>query len=593
MADQNEAEEIKQRLNIVEVIAPYVSLKKAGRNHKGLCPFHREKTPSFMVSEEKQIYKCFGCGEGGDVYDFVMKIEGLEFPDALKMLAERAGVILKPRRPLPAGTIDKTRSFDVNRLSALLWHKILMDHPAGKAAKDYLKKRKLIDETLRHFLIGFVPAGKITGEFLAHREVTAAEMAGAGHPEKFFARIMFPIFDVLGNIAGFSGRALKPDAQPKYLNTPETAIYHKSRILYGLNFARQTIKQLDQSIVVEGQMDVVLSHQIGIKNAVASSGTALTIDHLEILRRLSPNITLAFDQDEAGIKATKLALELALPLGLNVTIVSLDNVKDAGEAIAKDPKIWITAIKNARPAIAWLVDTAFREIAHDKNTRSLSGIEKKKIAGGVLPYLAKIADPVEQAHYLKALSIKLDVEPHSIERALAGQKRPSTAPPISEPISRNLDEELLGLILTYPDIWEKIDNAAITKRVKDNQLALVYSEIAKCYHKEHRQLLVCLKPNLPEDLYKQIKLLAFEAETANLDPVQAATEAVEIASRLKRDQTEKIKSDFASAIARAEKSGDRKQVKTLLSKLQEKVKGIKNNGKTKTNSGHSAGNQTV
>lgn len=575
---EKETEEIKHRLNIVDVINPYVSLKKAGANHKGVCPFHQEKTPSFMVSEEKQIFKCFGCGEGGDIFDFVMKIEGLDFGDTIRLLAERAGVKLTPLRPPEPGAVDKNRLFEINKLAALLWHKILTEHPLGKEAKQYLIDRKLTSETMRNFLIGYVPTSKVTGQFLSKRNVTANEMGKAGNPQRFYERIMFPIFDVLNHPIAFSGRTIKKGVEPKYLNTAESSIFHKSKTLYGLNFARAEIKRLDKAVVVEGQMDVVLSHQAGIKNAVASSGTALTADHLEILRRLTFNVVFAFDQDEAGQKATFAALELGLPLGLNITIVTLEGVKDAGEAIEKDPAIWLTAIENAKPAMSWLVEAAYRKVAGDKKTRALSGIEKKKIAGLLLPYIGKVSDLVEQSHYIKALGARLAIDENVLAKALQGKSAKTENADKPVVVTRDVPEKMLGLLIAYPKLGQNINLSDIALP-ETHRLFTVYREIKKCYNLGQQEILSCIKPTLTTEEKKLVELLSFEAETENTDEKEAEVELKQLVSRLTQNKNESVKSNFADLIAQAENAGDREKVKQLLNQLQDQVKG-KEDGKT-------------
>jgi DNA primase len=323
----NDAEEIKKRLNIVEVISGYVRLLPAGANKKALCPFHNEKSPSFTVNEEKQIFHCFGCGKGGDVFTFVQEMEGLGFREALKMLAERAGVELsggdfKPR----AG---KKEAREVLKEALVFFEKTLTS-PLGEEARAYLSFRKVSEKLIKEFRLGFAPAGwSGLTDYLASRGISAKEAEKSGlvlespnRPGSFYdrfrARIMFPIFDGFDNPIGFSGRVLPGDDSKggKYINTPQTDVYDKSQALYGLNLAKQKIKKKDFSLILEGNLDVVLSYKAGVKNAVASCGTAVTREQLKILRRYSNNVFFAFDNDEAGLKAAEKGLDLALEEGM-------------------------------------------------------------------------------------------------------------------------------------------------------------------------------------------------------------------------------------------------------------------------------------
>ncbi|MBI3261114.1 DNA primase [Candidatus Berkelbacteria bacterium] len=348
-----DVEEIKAKIDIVDFIGQYVTLKKAGSNHKAPCPFHQERTPSFMVSRDKQIFKCFGCGESGDVVSFLMKQENLEFREALQILADKVGVQLeksKPKAVYEEEKNTKNRLLAINALAAELYHKILRDHPIAQGARDYLSERKLTNETIKQFMIGYAPRKDVLTQLLSQRGFTTQEIRAAGSPEMFHHRITFPIFDQIGNVVGFSCRALDPQDEPKYLNTRETALYNKSRIIYGLHQAKQAIKHAAQAVVVEGQMDVVASHQAGVPTAVASSGTALTEDHLRILARLTPTVVFAFDADEAGLKAAMSAIELALPQELVVRLVDFPSgIKDTGELVASDPKAWPELVSAARP----------------------------------------------------------------------------------------------------------------------------------------------------------------------------------------------------------------------------------------------------
>jgi DNA primase len=369
--DMDEVVEIKQRLEIAEVVGAYVPLKQSGRNLKAPCPFHQEKTASFMVSPEKGIYHCFGCGEGGDIFSFVQKMEGLDFRGALEMLARKAGVELKERRgDNSAARKLQARLLDAHELAVKYFQASLVQN---QKALDYVvKKRGLNRETIKTFQIGYAPDSweALTG-WLRKKGFTAAELLQAGLAgqkegrstvyDLFRGRIMFTICDREGRPVGFTGRVLD-DSVPKYLNTPQTPLYDKSQLIFGLHLAKEAVRQSDEVVLVEGQMDVVASHQAGVKQVVAASGTALTVDHLRTLSKLTKNIKLAFDADRAGLAATERAIEMGQRLGLTLNMVVLpDGVKDADELISQDVEAWRQAILGAK----YIVDYLFERFERD------------------------------------------------------------------------------------------------------------------------------------------------------------------------------------------------------------------------------------
>jgi DNA primase len=559
----DDVQEIKDRLDIVEVIGSYVTLKKSGNNYKGLCPFHQEKSPSFMVNPERQIFKCFGCGEGGDVFEFIQKQENLTFPETLEVLADRAGYKLtrnqsnQNKYPGMDQPNTKSKLYKINQLAAQLFHKILIEHPLGKPALEYLTNRGLALETITTFTIGFAPDKQFLTPALTKRNFTSKEIELAGRPDRFRNRIIFPISDTLGNIVGFTGRLLESNLPansgqnvgPKYFNTPETPIFHKSRVLYGLKQARQAIKDLNYVVLLEGQMDVALAYQAGIKNVVASSGTALTPDHLKVIGRYCENIIFSFDMDEAGRKATLKGLEMAWELGFTLKVAILPSpFKDAGEAVKKDPEIFKNALKNASYALGWLVDSAFERITN-KEDQPLNVVEKKQIAKEILPFISKIADPIEQSHWINYLAKKLAVSENSIKTSLEKiknrQAKEKTTNPNEEfpkiaPHALMPEEILYGLLRLHPQ-----------------------------YQKDYQQLYNQLDKEYTNDK-KQLELAVEEYQkTFNADQLPGEIKA--LVGRHGTTERETLKSDFASHIAQAEASGDRQKVKDLLNKLQSEL----------------------
>lgn len=541
----DEIEEIKQRVDIVDLVGQYVALKKAGVNHKGLCPFHHERTPSFMVNPSRQIFKCFGCNKGGDIFTFIQEIEKVEFGDALRILANRAGVVLKPRtKPRPGeAPSEKSRYFAINALATGLFHKILTDHPAGEAARQYLSERKITKATIKKWRLGYAPRKKVLTDFLIKRGFSPKEIERAGKPDMFYDRIMFPITDVMGNVVGFTGRALAK-AEPKYLNSPETPIFRKSRILFGLEQAKKAVAEKHQVILAEGQMDVISAWQAGTDQIVATSGTALTSDHLRILARYDADIIFAFDADSAGETATKKAIELAIGYGLSVKVIPLPApYKDIGELVEHDPSIWLELVKQPVPAIEWQISTVFDRYRAGALERKLSVDEKKRIAKEILPILAKIPDVIEKAHYIQQLARRLAVKEATIVEAM---KRFAQAKGDSTPVSTksrklSTEEALLGLLEL--------------KREYRETHSLLYKSLSSWYKKAVNDLLF-----LVEEQYRGLSETEIKAEIALL------------AKRYEDKQKDQLKADFAQKISEAETKGDRASVKQLLSEFQTLLK---------------------
>lgn len=575
-----EVEEIKRRIDIVDLISSYLTLKKAGANYRALCPFHKEKTPSLMVSPEKQIWHCFGCGEGGDVFSFVMKMENLEFREALEMLAERSGVKLKKYQPKPqevAQVNRKTRLFAVNLLAAQVFHKILIAHPAGKSALQYLKKRKLTDQTIKEFMIGYAPSSKVLHPFLVKKGFIDSEIQAAGSPDRFFRRIIFPITDVVGNVLGFTGRVLGPNQEPKYLNTPETIIFHKGRILYNLTRARGEIKLQKATVVVEGQMDVIASHQAGVKNVVASSGTALTPDHLQILYRYTPNIIFAFDADSAGLASAKKAYEMAIAEGFNVKMVELAGFKDPGEMIEKDPKLWPKAVAEAKPVIDWYFDLAFDQLT----TKELSSQEKKEIAKEILPIIKKIPDNIEQAHYVGLLAKRLAVPDRVVFDALEKQKNPTPQKPVGAGHIKQLSsaELLLGILLLRPD---KLKDATVigSDDFLSSELAAIYSQLLKLYNqsksslessKTRKEFIAKFKKTIDRQGEMKVDELILVVENLEKTDEELEEDLALTIKNIKNSQKETLKDFYAQEIKKAESAKDLERLKKLIKEFQDAI----------------------
>lgn len=428
-------QDIKDRLSIVQVIGETVPLKKAGRNHKGLCPFHAEKTPSFHVQEEKQIFHCFGCGEGGDLLHYIMKREGLAFPEAVRQLAGRAGVELPElgdeRAAAQAKQIARQRRLllRVNELAAEFFHQQLMDETRGKAAYNYLESRGYADRAFftQHFL-GYADDdwGRLS-EFLQQRRVPmelAVQLGlikqrspGEGHYDFFRGRLMFPIRDARGQVIAFGGRVIPNAGQPadaaKYLNSPESLLYHKSETLYGLPMAAEAMRRQDRAIVVEGNMDVLALHRAGITETVAPLGTALTAGHVRALMRYTHNIWIVFDGDAAGRRAAARSLPLFLDAVLVPRVVVLPAGDDPDSFVQQHGGDAFTVRLSAAPTLfEWVIDETLAACGDDTAGRV-------RAMGALRPLFARLRDAIQEASYIDRLAKRLRLDAYAIRRALA------------------------------------------------------------------------------------------------------------------------------------------------------------------------------
>ncbi|MBX4187281.1 MAG: DNA primase [Candidatus Doudnabacteria bacterium] len=451
-------QEIKDRLPILEVIQDFVQLKKAGTNYKGICPFHSEKSASFMVSPSKQIWHCFGCGLGGDIFEFVKLTENIEFPEALKILADRAGIELKKPTPEQA-QVDRKKDvlYEINLAAAKYFVRVLWESNAGSEALSYLRKRGLSDQTIKNWMLGFAPEDfhYLENHLAKSFDKKDIEQAGLiiksdrndGYFDRFHDRVMFPIVNVHGQVVGFTGRLLhdKPNAG-KYVNSPETPIYNKSAVIYGLYQGKNAIRKSDRAIVVEGNMDVIACHQVGSQQAVATSGTAMTAEQLLILQRFTNNLTFAFDTDSAGSTATKRALELALNQGFNVKIANLGTAKDPDELIKRGIGLWEKAVEGAGNFIDFFFDQTFKQ----HNAQTVEG--KREITKELAPLIYRSSDPVTKAHYVRKLANGINVAENSIWGIINGLKLPKSvrsaaAASRQKPRPEVLRDQVLGLSL--------------------------------------------------------------------------------------------------------------------------------------------------
>ncbi len=447
MADSHDdVQKIKDRLSIVDVVGQYVQLRRAGRNYSGRCPFHKERTPSFMVSPERGTYMCFGCGEKGDIFSFVEKIESLDFRTALEQLAQKAGVELHREFTQKRENADEqNRLFAVCEAATTFFVTQLRARPA---VVEYLHARGVHDETVAEWRLGYAPAAwrELTEHLLAQGftkdEVAEAGLAARSEKkpgevyDRFRGRIMFPINDVAGRVVAFSGRFFekvpgsKEEGEPaKYVNSPETPLFKKSKILYGLDRAKQAIRKLDCILLVEGQFDVVLSHQSGLPFAVALSGTALTPEHLSLMSRYSKRLILALDADQAGIRAGLKSALMALGSGLDVKIPTFHDAKDPADVAKENPELLKAAIRTSQTAIEFFLDI-LRATAKDERSY------KKLVEAQVLPLVAAIDSTIDQEHFIRIIATRLGVPDTAVRTEV--RKKPAlnvTAEEESAPVA--------------------------------------------------------------------------------------------------------------------------------------------------------------
>ncbi len=416
------AEQVKERLNIVDVISQYVKLTKAGKNYKGLSPFKKEKTPSFYVSPDKNMYYDFSTNQGGDVFTFIEQMEGLDFRGALTLLAERAGVELRPE---PKGARDaREREYAVLEEATQFYETKLGEQ---KGAIDYLEARGVTRATMRAFRLGFAPEGWTSVyDLLTKKGYTRTELERVGlvkrgdrgtYYDRFRSRIMFPIFDTAGRVIAFSGRIFGPAAEDKenakYLNSPETSLFEKGRVLYGYHKAKHAIRSNNFAILVEGQMDLVLCHQAGYTNAVAVSGTGLTEAHLTLLERLSTNLLLALDADTAGKASMERVAQLALPRGMDVKVARIAVGKDPADCIKEDVEAWRSAVREATHVVPFFLEEL--EAKHAKNDRRTFELRARDT---VLPLIARVKSPVDRAHFVRTFSDHLSLPEEAVNEEL-------------------------------------------------------------------------------------------------------------------------------------------------------------------------------
>ena len=585
MATQDPVDQIKNKLDIKDVIANYIKLEKSGVNLKARCPFHQERTPSFFVSPSRQIWRCFGCGEGGDIFTFIEKIEGVDFVDALQRLGQKAGVDVKKQDPKIRN--QKNKSLEICDLVSKYFHRQL-ESKNGELVVEYFASRGINKQSIEDFRLGYAPVKSdnlIT--FLRKKNYEHLDMERAGVAFKsdisgdwltrFRSRIIFPISSVAGDVVGFGARSLTEELAlkmnrkvkfdtAKYINSPQTNIYDKSNILYGLNEAKIAIRQQDVCIVVEGYTDVILAHQEGFKNVVAASGTSLTAGQLDLISRFTKNLITSFDMDIAGDSATKRGIDLAQNMGFDVKVLILEEGKDPADVIFEDKNKWEEALKNTKSIMQFYFDGAFDRF-------DSSSAEGKREIGKILsPLIANIPSRIEQAHWVSDLSTRLKVGQEDVWEEVKVSNRKSQATVYEEASKDNVikkqqisKKELLAQYM----LLAVLKNGKLLKEVKNLDETIKPFKLLKVAKGMEKFDLDKFIKKIDKDDRILVDQLLLEADIKGGDWTKGHFRAI-LTSYRKAIVEEELK-ELEAQVKQKERDGNEEEVKKLLDKFHKKT----------------------
>ncbi len=568
------AERIKEKLSIVDVLGSYIKLEKSGANFKARCPFHNEKTPSFHVSPSRNAYYCFGCQASGDIFSFVQEFEKLDFVGALKLLADKAGITLDDfQNGKDKGKENRLR--DVLKEATKLYQTKLSGDPLN-----YLLKRGLTKEIIHDWQIGFAPdEWRFAQDNLLNKKFSIQELLDAGLSKKkenstdsydrFRNRIMFPITDSQGYIVGFSGRIMGPEAEgsPKYLNSPETPLFNKSEVMYGIHKAKEGIRKWGYAIVVEGQMDLLMCHQAGFSNAIATSGTSLTKDHLTKIKRYTDKLMIVYDADSAGVRASVRAWALSLSVGLDVKISILSKGEDPASMILKDPEIFKTALKNSKHVVEFALEQILSKGLKDRELG-------KAVNAEVLPLVASIESSIDRAHFVKLISNKTFISEENIQEDLTKtkplelqqdapivEKQPLTEMPQEDKVLFETVKRLAGIALMAR---EQLNTPTETPNLSQTSASSVIQEV---------QRILQNAPHVSKEFERLISeapnKLIFETELLYKGSTTIEKEIQYLLLTLEETILKTTFSNYMREMQVAENSGEKPKALELLKKCQE------------------------
>ncbi len=597
-------DEIKERLDLVEIIGRYVPLLKAGRNFKGVCPFHGEKTPSFFVFPDNQRWHCFGCNKGGDLFTFIMEREGWDFHTTIEELGRQAGVEIRPRTEAENKAVEENERLRAAlQATAELYHIWLMKSPQAAGARSYLERRGFTQETLERFHVGYSLSGwDSTRTTLLGKGFTVAEQIKAGilvekddggSFDRFRNRLMIPICDRHGLVVGFGGRALAPDDQPKYMNSPQTPLFDKSKILFGMHLARDAIRDSGSVVIVEGYMDVMIAHQGGFANVVAPMGTALTETHLRQLQRMTRRFILALDPDAAGIEATMRGMEVARdtldrqmeavfdPQGLvgyegrlqaDIRALTLPDGLDPDELILQDPDRWRQMVADSQPIVRFY----FQQLLQREDPREPKG--KARIVDAMLPLLRDLSNSVEREAYAQEIALKLGLDARSLldrlrarDRAEAVRREAQVTAPGKKTQRADLEAYILQLLIRYPPLLERVYIRLVEMEMLPLQTEdfspsarLIYEAWLEVMGNPEQEL----EALLPPDLQEQVRTWQ-QAPLPELPLNQWESDLMRVILRVREKQLDDMKRQIQTLLTEAQADGDAQTTLYYAAHLQE------------------------
>jgi DNA primase len=596
--NMNEAQEIKNKIDLVELIKEYVQVKAVGANFQALCPFHQEKTPSFIISPEKQIWRCFGCGKGGDLFNFIMDIEGIDFKEALQLLAPKAGVVLKQQNY--QNYSQKKVLLEILKLSAQYFAKNLNQAEAGQSARQYLLDRGLSKQSISDWLLGYsldsyddiikvFQSSKLADKNFSLKDLLLSGLIiekNQKYYDRFRSRIMFPICDVNGNIIAFTAR-ISPDKEQetkmgKYINSPQTELFDKSKVVFALDKAKQFIREKDLSIFVEGQMDAIVCHQFGFKNVVASSGTAVSIDQLNLLKRYSNNLTFAFDMDKAGQIATDRGIEEALSLDMRVKIIVLGKeYKDPADCLSKNPDDFKKALDNSLD----IMEYYYNKTIKDKDLSDLD--DKREIVKKMKLMVIKLKSKVDQDYWSKKISQDLDISEETLREefnnkvGLKDVKQKKDNEP--RMVVNNMDKQsrlielILILIFRFPELLEEASGLLKEEYLINNNLNIFYKNLIIYYNKyssfEFQHFRDSLKETNEISLADTLSLKG-ERDYYDLETQSARKELLSSIEELKKIYYQKQIALVEKELKSAEQINDTEKAKQLMNQIAQLLKKI-------------------